>query len=92
MDSYDTSVVKFVTDVLEFHNMETGDLAARTGVSQAQLTGVLKGTRRLSLAQLKQVADGMGYDLHFWGEPKGIPKNATPTLDPATALNMTEVQ
>ncbi|MEW6896168.1 helix-turn-helix transcriptional regulator [Trueperella pyogenes] len=51
---------RVIDDLLKKNGLSGNELAARSGVSQPQISRVLKGTRKISLEQVAKVAGAFG--------------------------------
>lgn len=63
-------VIRAIADARISQNLTQKELAARTGINQADISKLENGTRNPSLNLLKRLADGMGMDLHLVFTPK----------------------
>ncbi len=63
-------VIRAIADARISQNLTQKELAAKTGIDQADISKLENGTRNPSLNLLKRLADGMGMDLHLVFTPK----------------------
>ncbi len=63
-------VIRAIVDARASLNMTQKDLAMRTGIDQADISKLEKGTRNPSVKLLKRLADGMNMDLKIEFVPK----------------------
>lgn len=63
-------VIRAIVDARVSLNMTQKDLAMRTGIDQADISKLEKGTRNPSVKLLKRLADGMNMDLKIEFVPK----------------------
>ena len=63
-------VIRAIVDARASLNMTQKDLAMRTGIDQADISKLEKGTRNPSVKLLKRLADGMKMDLKIEFVPK----------------------
>ncbi|MCD7745423.1 MAG: helix-turn-helix domain-containing protein [Lachnospiraceae bacterium] len=68
-------VIRAIADARISQNLTQKELAARTGINQADISKLENGTRNPSLNLLKRLADGMGMDLHLVFTPKHTAEN-----------------
>ena len=54
---------KFITELRKEKNLTQKELAARTGIDQADISKLENGTRNPSLKLLKKLASGLGMQL-----------------------------
>lgn len=64
------SVVKAIIDARVSQNLTQKELAERTGIAQAEISRLEKGTRNPSVKLLQRLADGMGMVLNISFTPK----------------------
>ena len=67
-------VVRAMIDARIEHNLTQKELAARTGIDQADISKLENGTRNPSLKLLKRLAHGMGMQLKI----EFVPMQQTP--------------
>lgn len=67
-------VVRAIVDARISQNLTQKELAARTGINQADISKLENGTRNPSLKLLKRLADGMGMVLKLEFVPKEMQK------------------
>lgn len=63
-------VIRAMVDARNSVNMTQKELSERTGISQADISKIEKGTRNPSLNLLKRLAEGMGMTLKIEFVPK----------------------
>ena len=63
-------VIRAVVEARISQNLTQKELAARTGIDQADISKLENGTRNPSLNLLKRLADGMGMVLRIEFVPK----------------------
>lgn len=63
-------VIKAIIDARTSQNLTQKELAARTGINQADISKLENGTRNPSVNLLKRLADGMGMALKIEFVPK----------------------
>ncbi len=56
-------IIQAMIDARTQQNMTQKDLAARTGITQADISRIENGTRNPSLAMMKRLAEGLGMQL-----------------------------
>ena len=63
-------VIRAIVDARTSQNLTQKELAERTGINQADISKLEKGTRNPSVNLLKRLADGMGMALKIEFVPK----------------------
>ena len=64
------AIIKAMIETRQHLNITQKELAASTGISQADISKIENGTRNPSLKLLKRLADGMNMDLQIKFVPK----------------------
>ena len=64
-------IIQAMIDARKNQNLTQEDLSARTGITQADISRIERGTRNPSLNMLKRLASGLGMQLRL----EFIPKN-----------------
>lgn len=64
------AIIKAMIETRHHLNITQKELAASTGISQADISKIENGTRNPSLKLLKRLADGMNMDLQIKFVPK----------------------
>ncbi len=67
-------IIRAIVDARISQNLTQKELAARTGINQADISKLENGARNPSLKLLKRLADGMGMVLKLEFVPKEMPK------------------
>lgn len=67
-------IIRAIVDARISQKLTQKELAARTGINQADISKLENGTRNPSLKLLKRLADGMGMVLKLEFIPKEMPK------------------
>lgn len=65
-------VIRAMIDTRISQNLTQKELAARTGINQADISKLENGTRNPSLKMLKKLAEGMGMALKIEFVPKQV--------------------
>ena len=63
-------IIKAIVDARTSQNLTQKELAARTGINQADISKLENGTRNPTVNLLKRLADGMGMSLKIEFVPK----------------------
>lgn len=63
-------IIKAIVDARTSQNLTQKELAARTGINQADISKLENGTRNPTINLLKRLADGMGMSLKIEFVPK----------------------
>jgi predicted transcriptional regulator len=63
-------IIKAIVDARTSQNLTQKELAARTGINQADISKLENGTRNPTINLLKRLADGMGMTLKIEFVPK----------------------
>lgn len=63
-------IIKAIVDARTSQNLTQKELAARTGINQADISKLENGTRNPTVNLLKRLADGMGMTLKIEFVPK----------------------
>ena len=63
-------IIKAIVDTRTSQNLTQKELAARTGINQADISKLENGTRNPTVNLLKRLADGMGMTLKIEFVPK----------------------
>ena len=63
-------IIKAIVDARTSQNLTQKELAARTGINQADISKLENGTRNPTINLLKRLADGMGMILKIEFVPK----------------------
>ena len=63
-------VIRAIVDARTSRNMTQKELAERTGINQADVSKLEKGTRNPSIAILKRIAEGLDMELYIQFIPK----------------------
>lgn len=63
-------IIKAIVDTRTSQNLTQKELAARTGINQADISKLENGTRNPTINLLKRLADGMGMTLKIEFVPK----------------------
>ena len=63
-------VIRAIVDARTSQNMTQKELAERTGINQADVSKLEKGTRNPSIAILKRIAEGLDMELYIQFIPK----------------------
>lgn len=63
-------IIRTLIDVRKSQNMTQSELAAKTGINQADISKLENGNRNPTLNMLKKLADGLGMTLKIEFVPK----------------------
>ncbi len=63
-------IIQAMIDARKMQNMTQKELSARTGITQADISRIEKGTRNPSLNMLKKLAKGLGMTLKLEFVPR----------------------
>ena len=66
-------IIQALIDARKKQNLTQQELAARTGITQADISRIENGTRNPSLAMVKRLAKGMGMQLRLVFVPETDP-------------------
>ena len=58
-------IIQAIINARNEQHLTQKDLAARTGITQADISRIENGTRNPSLAMVKRIADGLGMQLRL---------------------------
>ena len=64
------SIVQSLIDARVFRNLTQKELADRTGIAQAEISKLEKGSRNPSIKLLQRLADGLDMDLDVSFSPR----------------------
>ena len=67
-------IIQAMIDARKNQHMTQKDLSERTGITQADISRIERGTRNPSLEMLKRIADGLGATLKLEFVPKTAKK------------------
>lgn len=62
-------IIQAMIDARKSQNLTQEELSARTGITQADISRIERGTRNPSLEMLKRLAQGLGMQLRLVFEP-----------------------
>ena len=64
------NVIRAIIDARAAQNLTQKELAERTGINQADISKLERGTRNPSIRLLQRLADGLDMDLHIEFVPR----------------------